>query len=306
MCAVLSVSSSGYFAWRRRPSSKRAVEDELLSEKIREVFDESEETYGYPRVCIELRELGMPISRDRTARLMRESGLTPEVKRRYVVTTDSKHDGPFAPNLLDRDFTADAPNRKWAGDITYIPTREGWLYLAVFLDLFSRRVIGWSMSDSLHAELTRSAILMALQQRRPQGSLIVHSDRGVQYSASDYRQLLADWTLVPSMSNKGNCYDNAVSESYFATMKKDRVHRCDYQTHDEARLSIYEYIETFYNRKRRHSTIDYKSPVQFEAEYCQRQAGADEPTTVVNPSSKGVFHGLRPAGEQPKGALSTL
>ena len=199
---------------------------------------------------------------------MRQQGLKPARQRKQRPrTTDSKHRLAVAENLLQQDFSADEPNQKWAGDITYIDTSEGWLYLAVVLDLFSRRVIGWSMSDRIDCQLAHSAMLMAVQQRQPIGVLIVHSDRGVQYAAGEYQQLLADWSLTPSMSRTGNCYDNAVSESFFATLKTELVYRQFYQTRQQARLSIFEYIVIFYNRQRLHSTLGYLSPVEFEQLY---------------------------------------
>jgi putative transposase len=220
---------------------------------------------------------------------MRELGLCASVRRRRVVTTDSRHAEPIAPNVLEQDFSAEAPERKWAGDITYIPTDEGWLYLAVFLDLYSRAVIGWSMSASLAGELTRDALSMALTPRQPKGDLLVHSDRGVQYAAGDFRQMLKDWSITPSMSAKGNCYDNAVSESFFATLKKELVHREHYRTHDEARASIFEYIEIYYNRQRRHSTIGYDIPARFEEKWHRQRASTAESATVENPSPQEGF-----------------
>jgi putative transposase len=265
MCHVFRVSPSGYYAYRDRPESARAKEDDQLAEEVHEAFKRGRRHYGSPRVVEALGRKGRHVSKRRVARLMREQGLRATApKRRWVTTTDSRHDHPIAENLIDRDFTAPEPNQKWAGDITYIPTSEGWLYLAVFLDLFSRRVIGWSMSDRLDAELAVSALRMALRARQPTQALIVHSDRGVQYAAGDFRQMLSDWSLQPSMSRKGNCYDNAVSESFFATLKKELVHDEHYRSRDEARASIFDYIEVFYNRERLHSTIGYCSPAEYE------------------------------------------
>lgn len=226
--------------------------------------------YGSPRVMHALRSDGHRLSRRRVARLMREQGLRATQPRRSVITTDSRHCEPIAENVLARDFAADRPDQKWAGDITYIPTSEGWLYLAVFLDLFSRRVIGWSMSERLDAELARAALRMAIQARQPTQQLIVHSDRGVQYAAGAFRQMLDDWSITPSMSRRGNCYDNAVSESFFATLKKELVHAERYSSRDEARASLFEYIEVFYNRDRLHSTIEYRSPVAYERLWIQQ------------------------------------
>jgi putative transposase len=239
-------------------------EDRQLGEQIETIFIESKRRYGSVRVHQALRKRRRHVSRKRVVRLMQQRQLKASSPRRFVRTTDSRHDSPIAPNVLEQDFRAERVNQKWAGDITYVPTAEGWLYLAVFLDLYSRRVIGWAMSDTLGGELTRRALEMALEDRRPSGRLVVHSDRGVQYAAGAYRQMLADWSITPSMSRRGNCYDNAVSESFFATLKKELVHRERYRTRREAELSIFEYIEVFYNRERLHSTIGYATPVEFE------------------------------------------
>lgn len=280
MCRVFGVTRSGFHAFCSRPESARAKEDAELVVQIREEFDKSRKSYGPIRIRRALRKRGKHLSKKRVERLMRREGLRAAAPSRYVVTTDSKHSEPIAPNVLDRDFTATEPNQKWAGDITYIPTAEGWLYLAVFIDLFSRKVIGWAMSDRIDAQLTRAALLMALKDRQPTGPLIVHSDRGVQYAAGDFRQLLADWSITPSMSRTGNCYDNAVSESFFATIKKDEVHRTYYPTRAEARSRLFDYIEVFYNRNRLHSTLDYRSPVEFEEEWTKKQHSTAEPMPV--------------------------
>jgi putative transposase len=280
MCRVFGVTRSGFHAFCSRGESARAKEDAELAIEIREEFEQSRKSYGPIRIRRALRDAGKRVSKKRVERLMRRQGLRVSAPRCYVVTTDSKHCEPIAPNVLDRDFTATVPNQKWAGDITYIPTAEGWLYLAVFIDLFSRKVIGWAMSDRIDAHLTRQALLMALKDRRPTGPLVVHSDRGVQYAAGDYRQLLADWSITPSMSRTGNCYDNAVSESFFATIKKDEVHRNDYRTKAEAQSRLFDYIEVFYNRKRLHSTLDYVSPVEFEVAWSRKQCLTAEPMTV--------------------------
>jgi transposase InsO family protein len=293
MCRVFKVTRSGFHAFCSRPESRRSKEDEELATEIRAAFDESRQSYGALRIRESLQRKGHRVGRHRVERLMRREGLRAAAPRRFVVTTESKHSEPIAPNVLEQDFTATAPNQKWAGDITYIPTAEGWLYLAVFLDLFNRKVIGWAMSDRITQQLTRQALLMALKDRRPSGPLIVHSDRGVQYAAGDYRQLLADWSITPSMSRTGNCYDNAVSESFFATLKKEEVHRCDYRTRDAARLRIFEYIEVFYNRERLHSTLGYMTPVEFENAFIKKSASTAELMTVGNPSeSKGFSMGI--------------
>ena len=265
MCTVFGVKRAAYYAWRDRPESARVAEDRELGDLVEQIHTENKRRYGAPRIEQELRKRGRKHSKKRVARLLKERGLRPRRATRRVKTTDSKHSHPVAPNLLAREFTAEAPNQKWAGDITYIPTDEGWLYLAVVIDLFSRKVIGWSMSDRIDQQLTRSAMLMALKARKPKGPLLVHSDRGVQYAAGDYRQLLKDWTLTPSMSRTGNCWDNAPSESFFATMKTEQTHHEHYATRDEARRRHFEYIEMYYNRVRLHSTLGYLSPVEFEA-----------------------------------------
>jgi putative transposase len=284
MCRALVVTRSGYYAYRRRPQPQHAQRDEQLAEAVAEAFSAGRGSYGAPRVLRHLRRGGTRTSKRRVARLMREQNLRATAPKQYVITTDSRHDNPIAPNVLERDFTAHEPDRKWAGDITYVRTAEGWLYLAVFLDLFSRRVIGWSMSDSLDATLAQSALAMALLARAPSGSLVVHSDRGVQYAAGDFRRMLSDWSITPSMSRRGNCYDNAVSESFFATLKKELVHRERFETRADAASAIFEYIEVFYNRLRLHSTIDYVSPVEYENDWHHERTTAEESATVGNPS----------------------
>lgn len=267
LCRVLAVSPSGYYARLKRPASKRSVEDVQITEEISEVFKAHQHRYGAPRIHRELRGRGRTVGRKRVARLMRSKGLRAAQPRRFVHTTDSRHPHPIAPNYLARDFEATAPNRKWTGDITYIWTREGWLYLAVFLDLFSRGVIGLSMREHPDGELTCSALRMALASRNPDGPLLVHSDRGSQYAAGAFRQLLTDWNITPSMSGKGDCYDNAVSESFFATLKKELVHRTTFSTRQEARSAIFEYIVCYYNRRRMHSLLGYNTPEAFEAQW---------------------------------------
>jgi putative transposase len=267
LCRTFGVSRSGYYAWLTRPRSARCASDEELLTVIEQIYTEKRQRYGAVRIHRQLRRRGWRCSKKRVARLMRQRGLKARRRRTWVRTTDSRHALPIAKNVLNREFDAGQPNQKWAGDITYVPTSEGWLYLAVVIDLFSRRVIGWSMSNRIDQLLARSAMLMALRTRRPNGALIVHSDRGVQYAAGDYQQLLADWSVTPSMSRKGNCWDNAVSESFFATLKNELVHHEQYRTREEAQRSIFEYIEIFYNRERLHSTLNYCSPVEFEQEY---------------------------------------
>jgi putative transposase len=238
------------------------------------VHAESRGRYGSPRVHRELVAKGLTVSKHRVARLMRENGLRGKRRRKFRHTTDSDHALPVAPNTLARDFTADAPNEAWVTDITYIPTREGWLYLAAIIDLFSRRVVGWSMSDRITRQLTLDALTMALAARTPAVGLLHHSDRGSQYASADYRAALDAAHIECSMSRKGNCWDNAVAESFFATLKTELVHDADWCTRAEARSAIFEYLEIFYNRRRRHSSIGYVSPEEFELRYEEREMAA--------------------------------
>lgn len=264
LCSVLEVSRSGYYAWCARPPSERAIADRELTEEIRNIHDSSKQRYGSPRIQEELAANDTRVGRKRVARLMKENGLSARTKPRFVKTTDSNHEFPVAPNLLQRDFSADAPNETWVGDITYLDTREGWLYLAVLIDLYSRRVVGWAMSERIDTALAAGALRMALAQRKPQRGLIHHTDRGSQYASHQYRRMLRDVGADSSMSRKGDCWDNAVAESFFATLRKELTNRVDFATRDAARSSVFEYIEAFYNRVRRHSTIKYQSPNDFE------------------------------------------
>jgi transposase InsO family protein len=246
--------------------SKRQQGDAALSEVITSIHTNSRRTYGSPRVHAELKALDVNISQKRVARLMRQNGLAARRRRRFLPkTTDSNHQYPVADNVLARDFARSAPNRAWVGDITYVPTGEGWLYLAVLLDLYSRRVVGWAMSDRIDRQLVLDALKMAVTHRGvPSEGVLHHSDRGSQYASIDYRNALENFGFQSSMSRKGNCWDNAVSESFFATLKVELIHRHRYVTRAAARRSIFEYIEVFYNRQRRHSTLGYVSPSQFE------------------------------------------
>jgi putative transposase len=267
MCRVLGVTSSGFYAYLKRPLCWRAVVDELLMAHVRIAFAESGETYGAPRVLQDLHEAGLPTSKKRVARLMRQAGLVARPKRRpRVVTTNSAHAEPIAPNLVGREFdvTGIAINRIWLGDITYIPTREGHLYLATVLDLGSRRCVGWALRDTMEVELVLSALRMAREARRPGPGLLFHSDQGSQYASGAYRSELATHGMVASMSAKGDCYDNAVAESFFATLEFELVMKHDWHTRAEARHAIYQYIEGWYNRRRRHSTLGYISPAAYE------------------------------------------
>ena len=268
MCEVLGVSRSGYYAWRDRKPGPRQEQRMKWRQQVKDAHEVAGRfTYGSPRVTQELKAQGVAICENTVAKLMRAQGLAAKVKRRFVPqTTDSRHDCPIAPNRLDRDFTASAPNTRWTSDITYVATDEGWLYLAVVLDLYSRRVVGWSMRPHLRAELACEALEMALRSRRPEpGQLLHHSDRGVQYASEAYRSLLSDAKAQASMSRPGNCYDNAVTESFFSTLKTELVNHERYATHEDARRSLFEWIEVFYNRKRRHSSLGYLSPEAFEA-----------------------------------------
>jgi putative transposase len=266
VCQVLGVSRSGYYAWRDRPVSGRQTRQAELAAEIRQVHEVSRGTYGSPRVHRELQAQGVPCAKNTVAKLMRKNGLRSRRHKRFVVrTTDSRHPHPVAPNSLDRQFAWPLPDQAWAADITYIPTDQGWLYLAVVLDLCSRKVVGWATADHLRAELVCEALEMALTHRRPQGPLLHHSDRGVQYACDDYQALLAAHQFSVSMSRTGNCYDNAAVESFFSTLKTELVHHEHYATCDQARQSLFEYIEVFYNRRRRHSALGYNSPEHYEA-----------------------------------------
>ena len=264
LCRVLGVSASGYFAWQSRPPSQRQRQDMVLLAHVRAAFALSNGTYGSPRMTRELRDQGLAVGRRRTARLMRDNGMRARQKRRFKRTTDSEHAWPVAPNLLDQDFTATAPNQKWSADISYVWTREGWLYLAIVMDLFSRRIIGCSVSDRLHRHLALAALRQALAIRRPQPGLICHSDRGSQYCSVDYQAELRRRGIHISMSGKGNCYDNAMIETFFKTLKSELVWRSVFMTRYDAEAAIGRYIDSFYNPVRRHSSLDFISPAAYE------------------------------------------
>lgn len=265
MCRTLAVSSSGYYAWAARPESRRAVENRRLLMAIRVIHAESRGTYGSPRVHAALTASGQRVGATRVARLMRASAIRAKTVKKWRATTDSAHHHPIVPNTLNRQFAVAAPNRVWAGDITYVRTAEGWLYLAVVLDLYSRRVIAWGMGRRLTRELATEALTMALARRHPTAGILHHTDRGSQYAATAYRTLLASHGLIASMSRRANCWDNAVVESFFHTLKTELVYHRRYTTRAEAQQDIFEWIEVFYNRVRRHSTLGYRSPVEFEA-----------------------------------------
>ncbi len=273
MARIFNISKSSYYAWlKRKPSAHEQRDKELLTE-IKRVFKEKHKRYGSPRIYKELHGTGYSSGRDRIARLMRENGLVARPKKRFKVTTDSKHDYPISPNLLNRDFSVMSINECWVSDITYIDTFEGWLYLCSILDLSSKRVVGWSMADHMRAELAINALDMAVLHRNPPEGIIFHSDRGVQYASTSFREKLKCYKMTQSMSRKGNCWDNAPAESFFSTLKMEEVYtRRKYQTIKEARRAIFEYIEIFYNRQRSHSSLDYMCPVEYEEFSLQKVA----------------------------------
>ena len=264
MCRVLSVSRSGYYRWRNRPKSQRAIENRRLQAHIRAIFNRHKGRCGSPKITDELNDMGFPVSKNRVARRMKAMGLRSIYRRKYRTTTDSKHSHPVADNLLQRNFTTDGPDKVWVSDITYIATTRGWLYLTVFIDLFSRTVVGWALSSSLSAEMVLTALSRAVRNRRPSSGLIIHSDRGVQYACSDFRKVLKKHKYVQSMSRKGDCWDNAVAESFFGIIKSELIHQEHFKGPQDTLRAIFEYIEIYYNRKRKHSTLGYKTPAQFE------------------------------------------
>jgi len=265
MCRVLKVSASGFYAWLKDPKGARGREDEELCEQIRKVFVDSRETYGNRRIRRELKRMSWRCSRGRIRRLMRRLGLIARRCRRFRTTTDSKHAYEVHPNLLGREFSVSGPDQVWVSDITYIWTDEGWLFLATVIDLFSRRVVGWSMSESLSRQIAIDALEMAIRARRPAPGLIHHSDRGVQYACGDYQKIIRRAGMRPSMSRKGDCWDNSVAESFFSTLKKELIYHVKFETRGKARQEIFEFIEVFYNRQRMHSYLGYLSPAEFEA-----------------------------------------
>jgi transposase InsO family protein len=267
MCEVFLVSRSGYYSFRNRPESERAKGNDALLLKIKDAHKKSRKIYGSPRIHEQLLKDGVPCSRGRVARLMRSHGIRAIQKKKFVVTTDSKHDLPVAENVLDRQFDVDTLNTVWTADITYIPTGEGWLYLSAVMDLCSKGIAGWSMDERMKTDLVQGALTMAYGRRNPGVGLLHHSDRGSQYASEDYQNLLKKYGMQASMSRKGNCWDNAPMESFFHTLKTELTHHKKYQTREEARRDIFEYIEVFYNRQRLHSSLGYKSPAEFESEF---------------------------------------
>lgn len=267
LCEVLGVSSSGYYDWRDRPESVRARRNRQLVAKIRQFHKASRKIYGSPRIHQDLVDSGDQVGRNRVARLMRGHGIQSKMAKKFVITTDSKNTLQPAPDRLQRCFSTDKPDQAWVSDTTFIRTRQGWLYLAVVIDLFSRQVLGWSMSDKNNTTLVQDALRMAVWKRGKLGSVIVHSDQGSTYASTDYQKLLKSHDLVCSMSRKGECLDNAVAESFFGTLKTELVDDEDYRTQEDAKRSLFEYIEIFYNRQRRHSYLGYVSPMEFEARH---------------------------------------
>jgi putative transposase len=274
LCSVLGVSSSGFYAWRARPPSRRAKADARLAVEVRLAHKRGRWTYGSPRVHRELKAQGHRVGKKRVERLMRQEGIQGRQKRRFRRTTDSNHTQPVAANVLARDFHADAPNTAWVTDVTYVWTTEGWLYLAALLDLFSRRVVGWAASETNDRALALQALRRALSARRPAAGLVHHSDRGSPYASDDYRAALSERGLVASMSRKGDCWDNAVAESFFATLRAELLDHEHYATRQAAVASIADYIDGFYNPVRRHSSIGYVSPVEFELKRFVREEAA--------------------------------
>ena len=264
MCKVFEVSRNKYYEWRQTPVTERKKKDEILESKIRVIHNKSNKRYGSPRIHSALQDGGEQVSRKRVARIMRENKIVSISKKKFKATTNSKHSFPVSPNLLNQNFHFENPNQAWVGDITYIPTAEGWLYLATVIDLFSRMAVGWAASDRMTTDLVEKAFLNAYWKRKPSNGLIFHSDRGSQYASHRYQQLLKTLNVQQSMSAKGNCYDNAVAESFFGKLKTEFVNHEKFISRKEAKSGIFQYIEIYFNRERKHSTLNYLSPLQFE------------------------------------------
>jgi putative transposase len=267
MCHILSIERSGYYAWAKRKPSKQSIANETLDKKIINIFNHPGSRYGYPRITDELHDQGEKCGKNRVFRRMQFLGLRAKEKKKFKVTTDSNHNLPVAANLLNRNFSATAPNQKWVSDITYIWTDEGWLYLATVIDLYSRAVIGWSIQPTMNRELVRDALMMALWRRGFPRGVLCHSDRGSQYCSDDYQKMLKTYGLICSMSRKGNCWDNAVAESFFHSIKTEMIYTERYATRTIAKQSVFQYIEVYYNRVRRHSAIGSIAPAVFESQY---------------------------------------
>ena len=281
MCRVLSVSRSGYYDWRGRSPSQRQRTDTSLTERIRQIHERSRRTYGYPRVHAELRVLGIRCGRKRVARLMRQAGLKGCLRGRRPTTRRNGSATPAAPDLVRRNFAATAPDRLWVADITYVKTEEGFLYLSFVLDAYSRRLVGWAMATHLRTELVADALQMAIWRRKPQAGLIHHSDQGVQYTSLSFGKRLEESGIVPSMGKVGSAYDNALAESFIATLKSELLYRNSWPTRRSARVAIFEYLEGFYNRHRLHSALGYRSPVDFEEVECERPPRYKEKVSVL-------------------------
>jgi len=267
MCQVLEVCKSGYYKWKNRSKSKKYEEEQKILEQIKKIYLKSNRTYGSPRITAELRAAGNLINDKKVARIMKENGLVSRISRKNKFNKNNNQNYAIVKNIVNREFEAAAPNHVWVSDITYIKTGEGWLYLAAILDVYSRKIVGWSMNKKQSKELVSSALSMAIKQQRVKNKVILHSDQGSQYSSYEYQQECKKYGFIQSMSNRGNCYDNAMMESFFHTLKTERIYCERYQTRDEAKKSIFEYIEIIYNRKRLHSGIGYKTPVEFEKLY---------------------------------------
>jgi putative transposase len=274
MCEVLDLSGSGYYDWVSRPESEKDKEDKKLLKKIKRVHKESRKTYGVRRVTKQLNKEGISCGKTRVGRLMRENNIYCKTRKKYKATTNSKHNYPVAPNLLEQDFEAEKPDEKYVGDITYVWTDEGWLYLAGVEDLFNRELIGWKISSRMTVDITLSAMDMAIGRRAPEEGLIFHSDRGSQYAANAYKELLKKYGIRQSMSRKGNCYDNACAESFFSSLKKDAIYGTRFRTREEAKKAIIDYIEGFYNSRRLHSSLGYKSPREYINDYYRNEKEA--------------------------------
>jgi len=271
MAKILKITRSRYYAWMKRTPSKKELRDSELLGKIKQIHEKSRKKYGSPKIHEELKKEGERCSRKRVAQLMRGNGIYAHYKRKFKATTDSGHIYPIAPNILNREFDVDQPDRVWVSDITYVWTLEGWLYLCIIMDLFARMIVGWSMGTRLSSELATSALSMAILHRTPSEGLLLHSDRGVQYASEPFRKMLSENKMIQSMSRKGDCWDNACAENFFSLLKNEEVYMHCYRTREQARRSIFDYIELFYNRQRSHSFLDYLSPVDYEMKWVEQK-----------------------------------